>query len=173
MIFCVEDEAGLGGVLSTDLNVLACLIGDRVLDTEGIDAQIREKTEAALYIVDDEEIHSLNLEHRGIDSATDVLSFPNIEYVGRTPAAVLSGDIDDAVDPETGHILIGDIVIDRDRVTAQAAEYGHSVKREFSFLVAHSMLHLLGYDHMTPEEAQIMEEKQEAVLGSLGITRGA
>ena len=73
--------------------------------------------------------------------------------------------------PETNLPILGDICLNRDRIISQAEEYGHSPRREFAFLVAHSMLHLCGYDHMTPEESARMEEKQEAVLQSLGITR--
>ena len=72
---------------------------------------------------------------------------------------------------ETGELVLGDIIISVDKVKEQSDAYGHSVKREFAFLVAHSMLHLCGYDHMDPEEASVMEEKQELVLRILGITR--
>ena len=74
-------------------------------------------------------------------------------------------------DLDTDELLLGDIMISVDKVFAQAEEYGHSVTREFCFLVAHSMLHLLGYDHMTPEEAAVMEAKQAKALDELGITR--
>ena len=76
-------------------------------------------------------------------------------------------------DPETGAIMLGDIVINLDRVREQAESYGHSELREFAFLVAHSMLHLCGYDHMTPEEAAVMEEKQDQARRAIGITREA
>ena len=76
-----------------------------------------------------------------------------------------------APDPDTGELILGDFIISVDRVRDQAESYGHSRKREFAFLVAHSMLHLCGYDHMEPEEAEVMEAKQEQVLASLGITR--
>jgi probable rRNA maturation factor len=77
----------------------------------------------------------------------------------------------DCFDPESGELLLGDIIISVDKVREQAANFGHSEKREFAFLVAHSMLHLCGYDHMTEEEAGIMESRQEKVLENLGITR--
>jgi probable rRNA maturation factor len=80
-------------------------------------------------------------------------------------------DMTDIVDPQTNEVLLGDIVISVDHVEAQAKEYGHSIKREYAFLIAHSMLHLMGYDHMTPEEATIMEQKQELILQKLRITR--
>lgn len=74
--------------------------------------------------------------------------------------------------PDTGELVLGDIMISVDKVREQAESYGHSTKREFAFLVAHSMLHLCGYDHMEPEEAEVMEQKQEELLTGLGITRG-
>ena len=77
----------------------------------------------------------------------------------------------DYFDPDTGELILGDIIISVDRVKEQAESYGHSQKREFAFLVAHSMLHLCGYDHMEEDEAKVMEAKQEQVLASLGITR--
>ena len=77
----------------------------------------------------------------------------------------------DLINPDTGKIMFGDIVINEKRVREQAIEYGHSERREFAFLVAHSMLHLCGYDHMESDEATVMEKKQEEVLSSLGITR--
>ena len=77
----------------------------------------------------------------------------------------------DYFDPESGELLLGDIIISADKVKEQAQKYGHSEKREFAFLTAHSMLHLCGYDHMAEEEAKLMEQKQEEVLTVLGITR--
>ena len=77
----------------------------------------------------------------------------------------------DLLNPDTGNIMFGDIVVNEDRVRSQAQEYGHSTKREFAFLIAHSMLHLCGYDHMEEDEAKVMEKKQSDVLNTLGITR--
>ena len=172
MIFCVEDERGFSEILGEDIGSLARMIGDKVLENEGVEKSTADNMEASLYIVDDDEIQGINSEHRGIDRPTDVLSFPNIDYDGQTAAEVLAAGVPDSEDPETGHILLGDIVIDSDRALLQASEYGHGIKREFSFLVAHSMLHLLGYDHMTTDEAEIMESRQEEVLTALGIIRG-
>ena len=81
------------------------------------------------------------------------------------------GDQTDLFDPESGELVLGDIVISSDKVLTQAGQYGHSVRREFAFLIAHSMLHLAGYDHMSQSEADVMEKKQEDILQSLGITR--
>ena len=124
-----------------------------------------------LLVTDSENIRQMNLEYRQIDSPTDVLSFPMFAYT--VPAAFSETEAykADAFDPESGHLLLGDIVISADRMAAQAEEYGHSLRREFAFLVAHSALHLIGYDHMTPEEEEVMMAKQEAVLTELHITR--
>ena len=100
-----------------------------------------------------------------------MLSFPNLDF-DRPGDFEISEDREaDYFDPDTGELILGDIIISVDRVKEQAESYGHSRKREFAFLVAHSMLHLCGYDHMEEGEAKVMEAKQEQVLSSLGITR--
>ncbi|MCD8301362.1 MAG: rRNA maturation RNase YbeY [Clostridiales bacterium] len=129
------------------------------------------KAEISLTLTDDDDIHQMNREFREIDSATDVLSFPMMEYDEPGDYSFMEEELFDLVDPDTEEVLLGDIVISLDRVKAQADEYGHSEKREYAFLIAHSMLHLLGYDHMTPEEAAVMEKRQEMILDGLGITR--
>lgn len=131
------------------------------------------EAEVNLTFVDNDEIHRLNREFRQIDRATDVLSFPMTDWESPANYSCLEDDETAAgsFNPETGELLLGDIVISVERADEQAKEYGHSLKREISFLIAHSMLHLLGYDHMVPEEAAVMEQKQEAVLQALGITR--
>lgn len=125
-------------------------------------------TEVSLTIVDSDEIQELNREYRGIDRPTDVLSFPGMTF--RSPGE-WPDESWDSVDPDSGRLMLGDIVINADRVFSQAQEYGHSVLREFAFLVAHSMLHLCGYDHETLQEAAVMEKKQADILTSLGILR--
>ena len=80
-------------------------------------------------------------------------------------------DYEDNFNPDTGEIMLGDIVISVDRVREQAAAYGHSERREFAFLIVHSMLHLFGYDHMTPEDAAVMEPKQRQILEEMNISR--
>jgi probable rRNA maturation factor len=109
--------------------------------------------------VDDETIHELNREHRNIDRATDVLSFSQLE------GEEMPGP------PEGQPLPVGDIVISIERCAAQAEDYGHSFERELGFLVGHGMLHLLGYDHQTPEEEAAMMAKTEEILGELGLTR--
>lgn len=152
--------------LGLDCQALAKLVAEKVLEMEKCpyDAQVN------LVLVDNEEIKRVNTEFRGIESATDVLSFPMIPF--ETPADYAVAEEDESCfDLDTDELLLGDIMISAERAAAQAEEYGHSVKREFCFLVAHSMLHLLGYDHMVPEEAEVMEKKQAKALEELGISR--
>ena len=122
-------------------------------------------------IVNQETIHEINLEHRGIDRTTDVLSFPNLDFDKPGDFSLVEENEANYFDPETGILLMGDIIINAEKVAEQALEYGHSQKREFAFLVAHSMLHLCGYDHMNDKEAAMMESKQKEALNTLGITR--
>ncbi len=126
------------------------------LEEEGIE----EDAQVSVTLVDNEAIREINNEHRGIDRATDVLSFP------------LGDDDSFDTDPETGAILLGDIVISLQRAAEQAEEYGHSFRREVAFLITHSLFHLLGYDHVDSEEDEkLMFGKQDKVLEKLGITR--
>jgi probable rRNA maturation factor len=125
---------------------------------EGFD----DRCEVSLSIVKNDEIHAINKQYRHIDSPTDVLSFPQLTFEeGEEPEK-----------NENGEIILGDIIISIEKAKTQAEEYGHSLKRELAFLTAHSMLHLLGYDHMTEVESKVMFEKQEKILENLGITRG-
>lgn len=127
-----------------------------------------EDAEISLVITDAEEVHRLNLEFRGIDRTTDVLSFPELEFEEPADYSLID---ESCINPENDCVMLGDIVINAQKVREQAQEYGHSELREFAFLTAHSMLHLCGYDHMTPEEAEVMEARQELALQTLGITR--
>ncbi|WP_029321483.1 rRNA maturation RNase YbeY [Butyrivibrio sp. AE3004] len=166
MIFFVDNEVDAN--FSFDIEDVAKKVAARVLETEGcpFDVQI------SLLITDDEGIREMNANFRDIDAPTDVLSFPNIEYDVPGDFSVAEGEQKvDIIDPESGLFFLGDIVINENSVREQALEYGHSELREFSFLVAHSMLHLCGYDHMEEDEAAVMEKKQEEVLKSLNITR--
>lgn len=122
-------------------------------------------------ITDSEQIREINKDHRNIDSPTDVLSFPTIEYDEPGNFSVVEEDETMFFEPDSGELILGDVIINVDRVLSQAEDYGHSIKREFAFLLAHSLFHLCGYDHMESDEALIMEQKQEAVLQNLGITR--
>ena len=120
---------------------------------------VSDNTEISVTIVDNEEIRKINNKFRNIDRATDVLSFPLIDF-----------DNEDL--PNDGSkIYLGDIIISIERAKEQANEYGHSLDREVGFLTAHSMLHLLEYDHMVPEEEKVMFAKQEEILSNLGLKR--
>ena len=100
-----------------------------------------------------------------------MLSFPNIAFDKEGDFSVVEQDEADYFDPDSGELLLGDIILSADRVEVQAQEYGHSTLREFAFLTAHSMFHLCGYDHMSPQEAAVMEQKQEEALKRLNIMR--
>lgn len=145
---------------------LAREVAEKVLEMEHCPYDVSVN----LVLTDNEEIKRVNTEFRNILAPTDVLSFPMIPFDTPADFSVVEED-DSYFDLDTDELLLGDIMISAERATVQAKEYGHSVKREFCFLVAHSMLHLLGYDHMTPEDAAVMEKKQAAALDELGITR--
>ncbi len=127
--------------------------------------------EVNVVITDNDEIHMINKEYREIDAPTDVLSFPMIDYTVPSDFSKLEQEIESYFNPETGELMLGDIMISIDKVFEQAELYGHTVERELAFLVAHSMLHLCGYDHMDEEERKIMEAKQEEILTQLNINR--
>jgi len=166
MIFFVENEVSAN--FSFDIEEIAKKVAERTLELEKCPFDVT----ISLTITDDEGIRKINKEFRDIDAPTDVLSFPNISYDKPGDFSVCEGEQKiDILDPDTGLIAFGDIVINEKRVREQAKEYGHSELREYAFLVAHSMLHLCGYDHMEEDEAKVMESKQEEVLNSLGITR--
>ena len=125
-----------------------------------------------LTLTDNEGIHAINKEYRQIDRPTDVLSFPLIDY--EEPNVFPEGmeeAAEDYFDLDTGELMLGDIIISVEKCKEQAAEYGHSVLREYSFLIVHSILHLFGYDHMEDDERAVMEEKQREILESAGIFR--
>lgn len=134
----------------------------RVLESE----ECEFDAEISVTFTDNEQIRVINNEQRGIDRATDVLSFPMLEFDE-------DGNADADYETDGEYVILGDIVISLERAREQSNEYGHSFIREVAFLTAHSMLHLLGYDHVNSEEEErIMCEKQEAVLTSLKIMRG-
>ena len=136
---------------------------DRVLESEecNFDAQI------SITFADNAAIRRINREQRGIDRPTDVLSFPMLEFDEEGNA---QGDYE--YDYDTGLVILGDIVISMEKAAEQAENFGHSFLREVCFLTVHSMLHLLGYDHVDdPRGEAVMNEKQEKILQELGITR--
>ena len=137
------------------------------LAAEGVDFPC----EVDVLLTGDDGIHEINREMRQVDRPTDVLSFPMAEYTHPADFSDLEEREPDAFHPESGELMLGDILISMDKVKEQAREYGHSEKRELAFLVAHSMLHLMGYDHMEEEERIVMEQKQEEILKQCGYLR--
>lgn len=129
------------------------------------------EAEVNLTLTDNEGIHAVNKEFRQVDRPTDVLSFPMLSF--ETPGDFAFLDEEDCEDfnPDTGEAMLGDILISVEKVLEQAESFGHSVEREYAFLIAHSMMHLFGYDHMTEEEAAVMEAKQADVLTQMNILR--
>ena len=145
-------------------------IAELVIETSLDYVKCPYETEVSLLLTTDEEIKEINRMQRQIDRATDVLSFPMADY--ETPGDFSHLDEDAGLfHPDTGELMLGDIVISKDRVIAQAEEYGHEIKREYAFLIAHSMLHLFGYDHMEEEERKTMERMQNEILNALNIVR--
>ncbi|MGN0338804.1 MAG: rRNA maturation RNase YbeY [Lachnospiraceae bacterium] len=129
------------------------------------------EAEVNLTLVDNDGIHEINREYRQIDRPTDVLSFPMQTYEAPADFSHAEDCVEDNFNPDTGELLLGDIILSVDKVREQAAAYGHSEKREFAFLILHSMLHLFGYDHETEQEREAMEARQRSILDDLGITR--
>ncbi len=129
------------------------------------------ETEINLTITDNNEIALINKEFRGIDAPTDVLSFPLVDYNEPCCFDGIEDNAEDYFNLDTGELMLGDIVISADKVISQAEEYGHTVMREYCFLIVHSMLHLFGYDHIDDEDRIVMEELQNKILNMAGITR--
>jgi probable rRNA maturation factor len=129
------------------------------------------ETEISLLLTDNEEIKLMNLKNRNIDKETDVLSFPNIVFETHGDLSHVEDMYADYFNPETDELILGDIVISVEKLKEQAVKYEHSEKREFAFLVAHSMFHLFGYDHETSTEAEEMENMQTDILKILKIER--
>ena len=126
---------------------------DCALHAEGVS----RKCAVSVRLCDDEAIHEINRDYRGVDRATDVLSFPQFESVEDMP--------------EFGELCLGDVVICLDKVEEQAKEFGHSFERELIYLFVHSLLHLLGYDHMEEGEKQEMRQREEAVMSAIDLNR--
>lgn len=160
----LENEGDLE--LALNYLELAEEVAEAVLDYENCPYE----SQVELLLTDNEEIRRINQEFREIDRPTDVLSFPMVDFGSPAEYDFLEED-DSLFDPETGELMLGNIVISKEKVISQAEEYGHSVKREYAFLIAHSMLHLLGYDHMEEKERTVMERKQREILKKLKIER--
>ena len=155
MTLLMDDRAG--EALLPEEQEVFLPVCEQALQEEGFSLQ----TEVSLSLVTAEEIRQVNRRFRRLDRVTDVLSFPQLSF---TPG-------EEEEKNERGEIILGDILICVARARSQAEEYGHSLRRELAFLTAHSMLHLLGYDHQTKAQEQEMFAKQEQILQSLGIPR--
>lgn len=151
--------------LNDEESVIAKEVVCEVLRVKGISA---DEVDIDITVVDDEAIRVLNRETRGIDKATDVLTFPNVDIE-------LPFNLDDYdeydLNPETGALILGEIIIAREVMVSNAVEYGHSATRECAFLVTHGMLHLLGYDHIDEADRVEMRRNEEEILNNLGFTR--
>ena len=175
-------------------DILASDNGEQVFDfdAEEVASQIIQKVmelENCLYeveinilLTDDASIGKLNAMYREKDGATDVLSFPvssreelqkifSYDFIMTEETDIESEEFDSSFNPESGNLILGDIVISVETLLRQASEYGHTVKREFAFLMVHGVLHLLGYGHADEEESLVMEKKQNQILEELGISR--
>lgn len=129
------------------------------------------EAEVNVILTDNEAIREINRDYRQIDAPTDVLSFPMIEFEKESDFSHVEDAVEDFFNPETGELILGDIIISMEKVVEQADKYAHSQERELAFLLAHSMLHLCGYDHMADMEREIMEQKQREILAKEGYSR--
>ncbi len=165
MTFYIEHE--VEKELGFDMDALIEQVINAVLDYE----QCPYEAEVNVILTDNAAIQEINREQRQIDAPTDVLSFPMVFYTKPSDFECLEEEQADCFHPETGELILGDIIISLEKVVSQAQEYGHSTQRELGFLVAHSMLHLCGYDHMEEEERQVMEEKQREIMELIQLKR--
>jgi len=164
MTLIFEEEGDLK--LDLPCEELATKVIEAALDYEECPYEV----EVNLLLTMNNEIQEMNQNFRQIDRPTDVLSFPMIDYEEAGNFDFLE-DVMDAFHPESGELMLGDIVISKEKVISQAEEYGHSVEREYAFLIVHSMLHLFGYDHIEEDERMVMEAKQKEIMEQLKILR--
>ena len=164
MTLLFEEEGSL--MLSLPCEKLAVKVIEMALDY----VECPYEAEVNVLLTMNDEIEEMNRNFRGIDRATDVLSFPMVDYETAGSFSFLEDAIE-YFNPENGELMLGDIVISKEKVISQAEEYGHSIEREYAFLIAHSMLHLFGFDHMEEEERAVMERKQAEILERLQILR--
>lgn len=162
LIEWMEERQGAGEEEET--RRLLQRVMEQVLQDEGIEMEVV----VGVTLVEPDRIQEINRAFRKVDSVTDVLSFPMIDgmLAQAAPAALLG-----CVDPETGALELGDLVLCPSRAAEQAQEYGHSLRREMGYLCAHGMLHLLGYDHEDEDERAVMRQKEEQALAALSLTR--
>ena len=160
----IEDEGGIFPAHAADL-VRACAAS--AVRTEGIDVDAA----VSLFVTDDDSIHETNRQYRGVDRATDVLSFPTVNYPAGKTAKDCGPLLKMEYDDELKGAYLGDIIISMDHARAQAEEYGHSLDRELGYLTTHAMFHLMGYDHMQEDEKRVMRSMEERALKAIGLTR--
>ena len=165
MTILVENEANRG--LDFDYEEVIKSVISKTLETENCPYE----TEVNVLLTGNEEIHEANKEFRGIDRPTDVLSFPMVDYDFPSDFSYVEENPESYINPETDELLLGDIMISVDKVYEQANEYGHSREREFAFFIAHSMLHLLGYDHIEEEDKAVMRRREEEILSKFNYIR--
>ncbi len=165
MTILLENECDI------DLGIDYEEIADRVVEAALDYVKCPYECEVNILLTDNEGIQSVNKQMRQIDAPTDVLSFPMIDYETEADFSIVERDEASYFDAATGELLLGDIMISLEKVVEQSQQYNHSIVREYAFLIAHSMLHLSGYDHMVEEERIRMEQMQEAILQSIGYTR--
>ncbi|HIU46057.1 MAG TPA: rRNA maturation RNase YbeY [Candidatus Fimadaptatus faecigallinarum] len=162
MILTIDSDAPV----APELTALLRRVMAACLSVEGLP----DNCCAYLRLTDDAEIHEINLSQRGVDRATDVLSFPSVNYrrgTARDNLPLLRREYD----PEQGGMFLGDIVISLERARAQAAEYGHSPQREIGYLTAHALFHLMGYDHMVDSDRAVMRAREEAAMALVDLKR--
>lgn len=165
MSLYMEEEGAV--TLPFDTEETAKLVIEAALEYEGCPYE----AEINLLLTTDEAIREMNQMFRQIDKATDVLSFPMLNYEKPGDFSDVEERPEECFNPESGELMLGDIVISKDKVLSQAEAYGHSERREYAFLIAHSMLHLFGYDHMEEDERLEMEQKQREILEKIQILR--
>ena len=151
------------------------------VDCEGLAKEVIEaaldyaecpyEAEVNLILTDNDAIQEINRDYRQIDRPTDVLSFPMIDFEKESDFSHVEEAVEDYFNPETGELILGDIIVSVEKVIEQAEKYGHSRERELAFLIAHSMLHLCGYDHMEDTEREVMETRQREILAGEGYHR--
>ena len=164
MILEFEDEKGL---LDAQTRALMQTCSQAAQRAEGVTLPLS----VFIRVTDDDEIRTINREQRGKDAATDVLSFPTVNYPAGKTAGACEALLREEFDPDTDACAIGDIVISMDHVRAQAAEYGHSFERELCYLTAHALFHLMGYDHMNDQDKSQMRRMEEKAMNEAGISR--
>lgn len=149
-----------------DLEALLSQVGDACCQVEGVHGM-----HAAGRLVDDQEIRRINRAFRGVDRATDVLSFPSVAYAPGRTARTSPKRLRREYDPELGLIHLGDFVLSLDRAREQARAYGHSLARELGYLTAHSLFHLMGYDHEEPQQKAQMRALEERAMALVHLSR--